>query len=251
VTTFVLVHGAWHGAWCWGEVPARLASAGHRTVAVDLPCDDPHAGWTAYADTVMSSLAGVDDELVVVGHSLGGGVIPLVAAQRPVEELVFLCSFPPMVGRSLDDSVQAEPELTEPRARAWRECRDAQDRYVWPDFDSAAYSMYHDCSEEDARWAFAQLRPQGAAPFAERWPLEAWPDVPVTFITCLDDRMGSSSALRRVARERFGVEPIEIRGSHSPFVSQPGALTEALLREHRSSSDVQDSDATPIATETH
>jgi len=230
MTTFVLVHGAWHGAWCWGTVSDGLASAGHRVSAVDLPCDDPRAGWREYAKAAASGLAEVDDDLVVVGHSLGGGVIPLLAAERRVKRLVFLCSYPPSPGRSLDESVQSETALTDPKALAWRDCRDEQGRYVWPDFESAAYGMYHDCPAAAAHAAFASLRPQGVAPFAERWPLEVWPEVPVTFIVCRDDRMGNPDALSRVARERFGVEPVELPGGHSPFLSQPAALTEALLR---------------------
>lgn len=229
MTTFALVHGAWHGSWCWGTLPARLASAGYATVASDLPCDDPGAGWVTYRDTALADLEDVDDEIILVGHSLGGCVIPLMAVERPVAKLVLLCSFPPAPGESLDSAVADEPDLTDARAAVWRSSRDELDRHVWPDFEAASYAMYHDCNPNDARWAYDQLRPQAHTPFAEPWPLSHWPDVPLASIVCSDDRMGNPTLLAGVAREQFGIEPIELPGSHSPFLSQPTLLADALL----------------------
>jgi hypothetical protein len=155
-------------------------------------------------------------------------VIPLVAAKRPVRRMVFLCSFPPTPGESLDEGVRREPALTDPKVLSWRDCLDSEGRYVWPDFETAVYAMYHDCPLASAEAAFARLRPQARAPFVGRWPLDSWPDSPVTFIVCSDDRLGSPAALRRVARGRFGVDAIELPGSHSPFVSRPADLAATL-----------------------
>jgi pimeloyl-ACP methyl ester carboxylesterase len=229
MTTFALVHGAWHGSWCWGTLPDRLASAGHHSIAVDLPCDNPAAGWVAYTDVVLKDLANVDDDMILVGHSLGGCVVPLVAAERDVSKIVLLCSFPPAPGQSLEDSAADAPELSDPRAVQWRSSFDALGRYVWPDFDDAFYAMYHDCPPDRARWAFDRLRPQAHLPFAEPWPLERWPDASVASIVCSEDRMGNPTLLSQVARETFSIDPIELPGSHSPFLSQPAALADALV----------------------
>lgn len=72
MTTFALVHGAWHGASCWDATAVHLRAAGHDAVAVDLPIDNPAAGLVDYAATVLQALASVPDhaDLVVVGHSL-------------------------------------------------------------------------------------------------------------------------------------------------------------------------------------
>ena len=104
MATFVLVHGAWHGGWCWGVVPQRLESAGHHAICVNLPCDDSAAGWIEYREITLGQINGVDDELILVGHSLGGCVVPLVAEQREVSRVVLVCSFPPLPGESLDDA---------------------------------------------------------------------------------------------------------------------------------------------------
>jgi pimeloyl-ACP methyl ester carboxylesterase len=94
MSTFALVHGACHGAWCWQRLTPELEGRGHRVVAVDLPTEDRSAGNVRYAEIVAESLAGLEDDVVVVGHSLAGLTIPLVAALRPVRRLVFLCAFP-------------------------------------------------------------------------------------------------------------------------------------------------------------
>lgn len=209
----------------------RLSLAGHRSAAPDLPVDDVSAGWEDYAAVAIRSLEGATDQVIVVGHSLAGGVVPLVAASRPVSRMIFVCSFPPEPSKSLDDALAGEPNLTDPKALRFRDAVDEQGRYVWPNFETANYAMYHDCSLDAARHAFASLRPQATTPFSQRWPLDVWPDVPITFIVCSEDRMGRAEHLTRVARSRFGVEAVALGGSHSPFLSRPQELVRALTAE--------------------
>src|SRR6202012_3413024 len=83
MTAFVLVHGAWHGSWCWDLLIPQLRQLGHETVAADLPIGDPAASFDDYADLVVEAAEGHDD-IVVVGHSWAGQVIPIVAPRRPV-----------------------------------------------------------------------------------------------------------------------------------------------------------------------
>src|SRR5437764_15314513 len=101
MSTFALVHGAWHGAWCWDRLVPEIAARGHRAIAVDLPCEDPLAGGAAYAGAVVQALEGVGGDVVLVGHSLGGLTIPLVAARQPVHGMVFLCALLPRPDRSM------------------------------------------------------------------------------------------------------------------------------------------------------
>jgi len=91
VSTFVLVHGAWHGAWCWSRLQPELEARGHRSVVMDLPVEDGDATFEEYADVVLASYPADVEDAVLVGHSLGAMVLPLVAASRPVSMLVTLC----------------------------------------------------------------------------------------------------------------------------------------------------------------
>jgi hypothetical protein len=210
-------------------VSAELARHGHRALAPDLPCDDISAGWSEYADVTLQAIDGIAGDIILVGHSLAGGVIPLVSAAHSVQRLVFLCSFPPVPGRSLDEAISDQADVSDPRALAFRASRDSAGRYFWPSFHAARDAMYHDCVPEDARWAFSRLRPQAAKPFTERWPLSAWPDVRTTFVVCSEDRMGRAAALRHVAERRLGLGVIEMSGGHSPFLSRPAELVQVLL----------------------
>lgn len=84
MTTFALVHGSWHGAWCWELLAPLIEREGHFTAAMDLPCEDASASFETYADVVCAALDGCGDDVVLVGHSLGANTIPLVATRRPV-----------------------------------------------------------------------------------------------------------------------------------------------------------------------
>lgn len=99
---FVLVHGAYHGAWCWDPLRAELALTGHTTSAVDLPCEDPDAGAERYTDEVLHAMPRSTDEVVVVGHSLAGLTIPLVAERTRTLMTVYLCALVPVPGLSFD-----------------------------------------------------------------------------------------------------------------------------------------------------
>ena len=119
-----------------------LERRGHRAVAVDLPGEDPAAGLDAYADTIATALAGVEDEVVVVAHSLNGLVAPLVAARRPVRALVYLAAFVPVEGESMNDQFRSSPEpilLFEERP-----VPDEQGRSHWPDEAVATRALYPD-----------------------------------------------------------------------------------------------------------
>src|SRR5258708_37041422 len=86
--TFVLVHGAWHGGWCWKKVVPLLQAAGHRVIALTLTglgerahLIDPKVGLTTHVNDVLNTLE-MDDltDIILVGHSYGGLVISGVCA---------------------------------------------------------------------------------------------------------------------------------------------------------------------------
>jgi len=140
--TFALVHGAWHGAWCWERLLGPLAARGHRAVAMDLPAEDVDAGLDANADVIVSALDGVDDDVVVVAHSLSGLVAPLGAARRPVRSIAYLAAFVPEEGQSMDDQFAASPEPI--LIFTSRPTVDEQGRSQWLDEEATIAAMYPD-----------------------------------------------------------------------------------------------------------
>jgi pimeloyl-ACP methyl ester carboxylesterase len=227
VATFALVHGAWHGAWCWERLTPELEQEGHQVVAVDLPAEDPTAGLTRYAELTEEALGDADD-VIVVGHSLGAGSIPIVATLRPIRHLVFLCGLLPEPGKSVTDRYQTEDVFVPGFAGNTVTLEDGAS--AWPDREPAVRCFFHDCTEADADWAFARLRPQSAAPRREPWPLDAIPDVERTSILGRDERCIRPDWSRTVSRELLGVEAVELDSAHSPFHSRPPEHADVLLR---------------------
>jgi pimeloyl-ACP methyl ester carboxylesterase len=228
MATFGLVHGAMLGAWCWERLVPELEARGHRAVAMDLPCEDPAAGCVRYAEVAAAALPPADD-LVLVGHSLGGLTIPLVAARRPARALVFLCAALPALGQSLDDQLAADRAMyAEGFAAHPGRVIHADGSVSWSDPTAVREALYHDCTPDDARRAWSRLRRQSLQPRRERCPLTAWPDPPRASILCRDDRAIAPAWSRRAARERLGVEALELPGSHSPFLSRPAELATML-----------------------
>jgi pimeloyl-ACP methyl ester carboxylesterase len=195
-------------------------------VTVDLPCDDPGAGLDEYADTIAAALVHADEDVVVVAHSLGGLAAPLVAARRPVRAIVYLAAFVPVEGISMADQFAASPEpvlLLEGR----RETDDAG-RTRWTDQETTARLMYPDLCAADAHWAFALLRPQARRSQLDRCPTTL-PRVRAVSLVCTYDRVINPAWSRRVARERLGVEPIELPTGHFPMITSPPLLADALV----------------------
>jgi pimeloyl-ACP methyl ester carboxylesterase len=225
---FALVHGAWHGAWCWERVTPELERRGHHAIAVDLPCDETEAGCVEYARVVVDALEGHGDDVVVVGHSLGGLTIPLVAASRPVRMLVFLCGLIPRPGKSFVDQLQDGEDVFE-EGFADATLRDELERSYWPR-GTAAQGMYPECPPEVAEWASERLRPQARRPNVEQSDLAEWPAATCAYVLGRRDSAIKPEWSRRVARERLGVEAIELDAGHSPFATQPEELATVLDR---------------------
>lgn len=222
----VLVHGSYHGAWCWDLLVPELERRGHRTVAVDLPTADPGAGAAEYANVVIAAIES-GSEPVLVGHSMGELVIPLVAAARPVRRLVFLAAMLPSPGKSTNDQRKAEPidGLIPPTTAEWSDLGDD----VWMVGPNTATELFfHDAPPDIAAWATARLRPQSYRVMNELTPLAAWPKVESDYIVCRDDRALNPAWGRTAAHERLGIEAAEIDGSHSPFLTRPAELAELI-----------------------
>jgi pimeloyl-ACP methyl ester carboxylesterase len=230
VTTFALVHGAWHGAWCWERLTPLLQEAGHDVVAMDLPSEDGAATFDTYADVVCAALDGHDVDVVLVGHSYNGNTIPLVAARRPVRHLVYLCALVPDIGRSVFDQMSDELKMLNPVAyEQGLSVPDEQLRQVWTDLDLACAMFYGDCDEPTTKAAIDRLRPQSAYPAILPSSLTEFPAVPTTYVVCSEDQILRPEWSRHIARQRLGADPIELPGDHSPFYSRPSVLADLLL----------------------
>jgi len=220
VTTYALVHGGWHGGWCWQLVQAELESRGHRSVAPDLPITDPRAGAEAYAAAVLAALPA--EEVVLVAHSLGGLVAPLVAAAAPVRKVVYLAAMLPEPGRSVDERARAGERMTRRGIGRGQTANDDGSTSFRP--DAALELLYPDSPTKRAAWAVARLRPQHWTVTAEPSPVPAVVAAPATYVLCSEDRIIDADWARAAVPDL-----VELPGDHSPFLSRPAELADLLV----------------------
>ena len=244
MSIFCLVHGAGQGAWCWDLLIPELEERGHKAVAMDLPIEDPSASLSDFADAVLRSLPKDEDDIILVGHSMAGTVIPIVALQRPVRKLVFLAALIPYPGTStVDQFYEDVPDMMKaagcdrPEESKLEKFRDEPDMYEPASLgknpsESEAAAMelfFHDCDPDVARWAISKIRQQKSMAYAfEVSPLQALPDVECAYIVCTDERIISPTWSRYAARKRLGVDAIELPGGHCPYLSRPVHLASVL-----------------------
>ena len=208
---FLLLHGACHGGWCWDRVTPLLQP--HPVTAPDLPCDDVNAGLNEYVECALAALGDDEEEIVVVGHSLGALVVPLVAQRVRTRRIVMLAGIIGAPGMSLERLAETDTDRDLP----------ADPDVPFLEFDSAGRfrftpeaarrSLFHDCEPQDAEWAIGQLRFQRSL-WTEVADFDSWPDTEIVSITCTQDRVVNPAWSDRIATERLGVEPVHLASSH-------------------------------------
>lgn len=235
MASFVLVHGAWHGAWCWDKVVPLLEAEGHSVTAVDLPGhgDDttPLAGLTQaeYGRRVADAVEAAREPVVLAGHSMGGMAITQAAEYVPdrIAALVYVCAFLPGPGASLlaladgDAAARVIPNLEVDEAAGL--CTVAKAAHV--------ECFYEECDPGDAAAASARLTPESLAAFATPVAIteERAGSVRRIYVECVRDHAISIAKQREMhgARPPERVETIDT--DHSPFLSRPDELAAHLL----------------------
>lgn len=235
---FVLVHGAFVGAWCWEPLVGTLEAAGHTVETLDLPGsgDDrtppAEVSLEAYANRVCTVLGERPEPAVVVANSMGGMAATQAAVRCParVASIVYVAAFLPQDGQSLldltrlpegrDDQVQANlvvdgdpPVATMPAA-------------------ASRQAIYGCCTDETAAWAIERRGRQAVAPFGDpvAIPDGAFDDIPRSYVLCKRDRAIPPPLQRRMLEQAGCTEVVELDTDHVPHLSATDELAEVLDR---------------------
>jgi pimeloyl-ACP methyl ester carboxylesterase len=235
MSTYLLLHGSWHAAWCWYKVVPRLEAAGHTAIAIDLPGHGgdrtpPHAiTLRTYTDAVCRVLDAASEPVVVVAHSRGGMVLSQAAEYRPekIRAAVYLAAF--LIGdgeRVIDWALTDGDSLILPSV-------EINERERWDMLRREAFreALYADCSEDDVALCTLLLAPEpNAATFT---PLELSEErygrVPRVYIELLADRAVSPALQRRMYESFPCRQVLPIEASHSAYFSKPDELVEKIL----------------------
>jgi pimeloyl-ACP methyl ester carboxylesterase len=214
---------------------------------MDLPIENESATLSQFADAVIQAIPKTADDIVLVGHSMAGTIIPLVAQAVKVRQLVFVAALIPYPGIStldqfshhLDDDTlksfnyqpkdlskleqfHSEPDMYEPASVG----KDYSDEAVLRHF------FFHDCQPDVTQWALSKSRSQQSMAYIfETNPLKALPSVERKYIVCTDERIISPTWSRYAARKRLGVDAIELASGHCPHLSRPDLLASVLTSD--------------------
>jgi pimeloyl-ACP methyl ester carboxylesterase len=238
---FVLVHGGFHGAWCWDRLVPELEDLGHTTVAFDLPgCNDRRSEAATLASWRGSLKEVVEDGDVLVGHSMGGFAITLGADEVPerVARLVYLSASVPVEGGTMGDATGDNVATEWPRTvglpaeefMGFVELPGLGPCVRLTDKRAADQLFYHDCTDEDRAWAWERLTPLPLGPSLETFHLPRFWRAPIPrhFVVATDDR-SHTVALDNESMGRLGLTTsVGIVSSHSPFVSRPADTARVL-----------------------
>ncbi|MBO0873597.1 MAG: alpha/beta fold hydrolase [Pseudonocardia sp.] len=230
MSTYVLLHGAWHGGWVWRRVVPDLRAVGHDVLTPTLTgvsdrahLLSPSVGLDTHVRDVVALLDAEDlSDVVLVGHSYAGQVVTAVADQRPrrVRARVYLDAF---VG---DDGDAAIDLLPAPVAEHYRESvADGGFGWLIPVRPPRVLGV---TAAADLEWLGRRLTPHPWLAYTQ--PLTVRGDhrnVPATFIECTEWRRVFRTAAQRA--EANGWSVIGIRTGHEAMVTAPKALAKALL----------------------
>jgi pimeloyl-ACP methyl ester carboxylesterase len=239
--TFVLVHPAWFGGWCWRKTTPLLRARGHEVYAPTLTglgerahLANREVGLDTHVQDVVNVLEFEDlQRVILVGNSSGGMVITGVAERVPerLEQLVYLDAFVPENGQSLVDLLPGErrqgmKDLVEAEGQGW-----LLPRFAPPPWDRIVRQAWGVASPADVSWILPRLKPtpfrqftdpvQRANPAANR--------IERIFIRCRQFQQPAFDRHARAAQQTPGWRYRELQTPHLPYITHPAELAEVLL----------------------
>ncbi|HEY8507238.1 MAG TPA: alpha/beta fold hydrolase [Steroidobacteraceae bacterium] len=234
MSTYLLVHGAWHGAWSWYKIIPRLERAGHRVIAPDLPglgrdtTPLREISLASWVDFLCAQLDREREPVILVGHSRAGIVISQTAEHRPdrIRTLVYVTAILPRHGESMSRLVAGVESLITPNSIV------SDDRLSCSIREEVLRDgFYACCSDEDVTLARKLLRPEPVAPMITPVTLtdQNFGRVPRVYVECLQDRAIALSLQRQMHTATPCQRVASINTDHSPFLSRPDELAEILL----------------------
>jgi pimeloyl-ACP methyl ester carboxylesterase len=237
MNTYLLVHGMWHGAWCWNKVIFELQKAGQRVIAVDLPGHGADKtpiskiSFQGYVDCICQTLDKQSEPVILLGHSMGGVVVTQASEFRPdkTKMLVYLAAFVPQNGDSIRTLAHLDPN---PSLMLRQNLVISEDKSFTTIKEYAIREIfYHDCSAEDIDRARSLLCPEPTVSSiaSVKTTVDNFGRIPKIYIRTLQDKAISPQYQEKMYSAMTFQKIIEMNTSHSPFFAAPDELVTHLL----------------------
>ncbi len=235
MSQYVLVHGAWHGGWCWKRVLPLIRQGGHEAYAVTLTGVGERAHLlnadirldTHIQDVINLISAEELNDVVLVGHSYAGVVVTGVADRlqqenrKLIRHLIYVDAVTPHPGESW--SSQHPRDVVDARVEAAR----ASGGAAIPPPDAEVFGL----EGEDRDWVNRRQTPQPLGVYQD--PLMFDPGrvalIPRTFIDCTSPPLATINVMRQRVRQEPGWRVVELATGHDPMISEPEKLAAVLL----------------------
>jgi pimeloyl-ACP methyl ester carboxylesterase len=231
--TFVLIAGAWHGAWCWEKLTPLLEAQGHRVITPELPAtggdttDPASVSLESWARFVADAIRREQEAVVLVGHSRGGIVISRTTelASERVKRLVYVSAYLLPAGATLAATARTDADSLVPPnmipADSGVTCT-LRAEVIRP-------ALFGQCTDADYEYALSRLTPEPLKPLVTPLKIGArFDSVPRTYVECLHDRTVTLDAQRRM-QATLPCDPVfTLDSDHSPFLSHPQELARLL-----------------------
>ena len=234
MSTYLLIHGAWHAAWCWYKVAPRLEALGHTVVTPDLPgLGRDHTplnrvSLARWRNFVCELIDAQPEPVILVGHSRAGVVISEVAEHRPgkVHTLVYLTAYLPQDGECVFDLAAQDADSLVPPNMVMSS--DKTSSVVREDVVREAF--YGCCPDEDVALARRLLQPEPTLPLATAVKLtpDCFGRVKRVYIGCERDRTITPALQQQMCAAVPCEKVLSIDTDHSPFLSRPDEVVAHL-----------------------